>query len=157
MWLSLTAAKASARAGELRRAVHRLRRLLEVADPGDVALGSTIREHLAAFLGDIDEDAESQAVAREAVTMLPADPPTQERAYALATYARTLLYRDADGELPALAEQAVGEARAAGAVGAESSLLVTLGLYRESRRPTPASRRCSPRPATWPPRTTRRR
>ncbi|NVI86972.1 helix-turn-helix transcriptional regulator [Actinomadura sp. BRA 177] len=133
MWLSLTAAKASARAGELRRAVHRLRRLLEVADPGDVALGSTIREHLAAFLGDIDEDAESQAVAREAVTMLPADPPTQERAYALATYARTLLYRDADGELPALAEQAVGEARAAGAVGAESSLLVTLGLYRESR------------------------
>jgi DNA-binding CsgD family transcriptional regulator len=133
MWLSLTAAKASARAGELRRAVHRLRRLLEVADPGDVALGSTIREHLAAFLGDIDEDAESQAMAREAVAMLPADPPTRERAYALATYARTLLARDADGELPALAEKAVEEARAAGAVGAESSLLVTLGLYRESQ------------------------
>ncbi|MFB4309170.1 AAA family ATPase [Actinomadura sp. GTD37] len=131
--LSLTAAQASARAGELRRAVHRLRRLLDAADPADVLLGSRIREHLASYLGDIDEDAESQAVAREAFTMLPAEPPTQERAYALATYARTLLYRDAEGELPAFAERAVEEARAAGATGAESSLLVTLGLYRESR------------------------
>ncbi|WP_433226274.1 helix-turn-helix transcriptional regulator [Actinomadura formosensis] len=131
--LSLTAAQASARAGEPRRAVHRLRRLLDTAAPVDVALGSQIREHLASYLGDIDEDEESQVMAREAVTMLPADPPTPERAWALATYARTLLYRDEDGELPAFAEKAVEEARAAGNTGAEASLLVTLGLYRESR------------------------
>lgn len=131
--LSLTAAQASAQAGEPRRAVHRLRRLLDTAAPVDAALGSQIREHLASYLGDIDEDEESQAVAREAVTMLPADPPTPERAWALATYARTLLYRDEDGELPAFAEKAVEEARAAGNTGVEASLLVTLGLYRESR------------------------
>ncbi|MER7544118.1 AAA family ATPase [Actinomadura sp.] len=131
--LALNAAQASARAGELRRAVHRLRRLLDVADPADPALGSTLREHLAAYLGDLDEDAESQAIAREAVAMLPADPPTRERSWALATYARTLLSRDPHGELPGLAEKAVEEARAAGAPGAEASLLTTLGLYRESR------------------------
>ncbi|WP_024934728.1 helix-turn-helix transcriptional regulator [Actinomadura welshii] len=131
--LSLTAAQASARAGELRRAVHRLRRMLTVIDPADVRLGSRIREHLAAYLGDIDEDEESQAVAREAVAMLPADPPTVERADALATYARTLLYRDRDGEMPAYAEKAIEAARAAGATGAEASLLVTLGVHRESR------------------------
>lgn len=72
-------------------------------------------------------------MAREAVAMLPADPPTVERADALATYARTLLYRDRDGEMPAYAEKAIEAARAAGATGAEASLLVTLGVHRESR------------------------
>ncbi|SNS27953.1 helix-turn-helix transcriptional regulator [Actinomadura mexicana] len=133
MRLSLAAAQASARAGELRRAVHRLRRVLAAADPADVRLGCLLREHLAGYLGDIDEDAESQAVAREAVAMLPADPPTVERADALATYARTLMYRDAAGEMPGYAERAIETAREAGATGAEASLLVTLGLYRESR------------------------
>ncbi|NDU74720.1 AAA family ATPase [Actinomadura sp. DSM 109109] len=133
MRLSLAAAQASARAGELRRAVHRLRRVLAAADPADVRLGCLLREHLAAYLGDIDEDAESQAVAREAVAMLPADPPTVERADALATYARTLMYRDAAGEMPGYAERAIQTAREAGATGAEASLLVTLGLHREKR------------------------
>ncbi|MES9542280.1 MULTISPECIES: LuxR family transcriptional regulator [unclassified Actinomadura] len=133
MRLSLAAAQASARAGELRRAVHRLRRMVASADPADVRLGCLMREHLAAYLGDLDEDAESQAVAREAVAMLPADPPTVERAGALATYARTLMYRDPDGEMPGFAERAIETARRAGAPGAEASLLVTLGVYRESR------------------------
>ncbi|TDB90176.1 LuxR family transcriptional regulator [Actinomadura sp. KC216] len=131
--LSLTAAKESARAGEPRRAVHRLRRLLAVADPADLRLGSEIREHLATYLGDIDQDEESQATAREAVAMLAGDPAAPERAWALATYARSLLYRDPDGEMPEFAEKAVAEARAAGTPGAEAALLVTLGLWRESR------------------------
>ncbi|TDD88955.1 LuxR family transcriptional regulator [Actinomadura rubrisoli] len=131
--LSLTAVRASGQAGEIRRAISRLRRLLDLADPADVRLGVRIREHLASYLGDIDEDAESQRVARAAVAMLPPDPPTYERAAALATYARTLLYSDPEGEMPAIAEQAVEEARAAGAADAEASLLVTLGIHRELR------------------------
>ncbi|TDD88157.1 LuxR family transcriptional regulator [Actinomadura darangshiensis] len=131
--LSLTAARASARAGEIRRAAHRLRRLLDVADPADVPLGSVIREHLATHMLDLDELEEARVMAREAVTMLPADPPTADLAWALATYARTLLYLDPDGEMPALAEKAAESARAAGTPGAEAALLVTLGMYRESR------------------------
>lgn len=134
--LSLTAAKESARAGEPRRAVHRLRRLADLvgtADPVERRLGSEIREHLATYLNDIDELEESRATAREAVTMLAGDPESVERAWALATYARALLYRDPEGEMPEFAEKAVEEARAAGAPGAEAALLVTLGVYRESR------------------------
>ncbi|TDD36429.1 LuxR family transcriptional regulator [Actinomadura sp. KC06] len=133
MRLSLTAARESARAGEPRRAVHRLRRLLDAADPADLRLGAEIREQLATHLGNIDEDEESQATAREAVAMLADDPAAPERAWALATYARSLLYRDPDGEMPEFAEKSVAEARAAGISGAEAALLVTLGLWRESR------------------------
>ncbi|MFI0483400.1 AAA family ATPase [Actinomadura sp. 9N215] len=138
--LSLTAAKESWRAGEPRRAVHRLRRLADVvgsADPADRRLGSEIREQLATCLNDIDELEESRATARAAVTMLADDPESVERAWALATYARALLYRDPDTEMPEFAEKAVAEARAAGATGAEAALLVTLGLYRESREADP--------------------
>ncbi|MGP4028414.1 helix-turn-helix transcriptional regulator [Actinomadura sp. 3N407] len=135
--LSLRAAQESAQAGELRHAVQRLRRLLDAADPADAPLGSRIREHLASYLADIDDIEQAVATAREAVTMLPADPPTAERAYALATYARMLLYRDGEGEMPGLAERAVEAARAAGATGAEASLLVTLGVYREAGEADP--------------------
>lgn len=131
--LSLAAAQASARAGEVRRAANRLRRLLDAADPADPALGSVIREHLAGYMVDLDELAEGRAMAREAVRMLPPDPPSTDRAWALATYARTLLYLDPDGEMPELAEKAAAYAREAGTPGAEAALLVTLGLYRESR------------------------
>ncbi|WP_344906991.1 helix-turn-helix transcriptional regulator [Actinomadura meridiana] len=131
--LSLTAGKESARAGEPRRAVHRLRRLAEVADPADRRLGSQIREHLATYLGDIDEDDEARRTAREAVAMLAGEPPSAERAWGMATYARSLLYRDPDHEMPEYAEKGVTEARAAGALGAEAALLVTLGIWRESR------------------------
>ncbi|XRQ13802.1 helix-turn-helix transcriptional regulator [Actinomadura welshii] len=135
--LALAAAEASAAAGEVRRAAQRLRRLLDAADPVDEALGSRIREHLATYLGELDEVGEAIGAAREAVAMLPADPPTVERAEALAIYARLLLFRDDDGEMPALAERAVEDARAAGATGAEANLLVTLGLYREAGEADP--------------------
>ena len=135
--LALAAAQASADAGDLRRAVHRLRRLLDGGGPRDAVLGAGIRGRLATYLGEIDEIDEALAMAREAVAMLPADPPTAERADALAVYARMLLYRDDDGLMPELAERAVEDARAAGAAGAEASLLVTLGLFREAGEADP--------------------
>jgi DNA-binding CsgD family transcriptional regulator/tetratricopeptide (TPR) repeat protein len=137
MRLALDTVRTSGRAGEQRRAVSRLRRLLELADPADVLLGARIRDRLAEYLADVDEDDESQEMARAAVAMLPPDPPRPERAAALSTYARTLLYQDARGEMPAIAEQAVELARATGATGAEASLLVTLGVFRESREADP--------------------
>ncbi|MBD2897755.1 hypothetical protein amrb99_67190 [Actinomadura sp. RB99] len=137
MGLALDTVRTSGRAGEQRRAISRLRRLLELADPADVVLGARIRDRLAEYLADVDEDDESQEMARAAVAMLPQDPPLPERAAALSTYARTLLYRDDHGEMPAVAEEAVELARATGATGAEASLLVTLGVYRETREADP--------------------
>ncbi|MEV5828425.1 AAA family ATPase [Spirillospora sp. NPDC052242] len=136
--LALAAARAAAEAGEVRRAVHALRRLLETADPSDLRLGVQIREQLASCLGELDADEEAQAMAREAIAMLPPDPPTAEHARALATYATMLLWRDTDGELPAFAEDAVELARAAGAADAEASLLITLGRYWKRRAATAA-------------------
>ncbi|MFC6882161.1 MULTISPECIES: helix-turn-helix transcriptional regulator [Actinomadura] len=130
---SLYAVRAYGRAGELRRGVSRLRRLLEAVDPADVRLGVTIREHLASYLGEADEDEEAREIARTAVGMLPPDPPTSERAAAMATYARCLMHRDREGLLPGFAEESIAAARAAGARDAEASALVTLGLFRESR------------------------
>ncbi|WP_433337040.1 helix-turn-helix transcriptional regulator [Spirillospora sp. CA-294931] len=131
--LALHAVRALGRAGEVRRAVHRLRRLLKAADPDDVRLGVKIREHLASYLQEIDCDEEAQNIAREAVAMLRPDPPTVERAAALATYARTLFVSDPGEEMPALAEEAIAASRAAGAADAEASAQVTLGIYRERR------------------------
>ncbi|KAB2375422.1 ATP-binding protein, partial [Actinomadura montaniterrae] len=137
MGLALDTVRTSGRAGEQRRAISRLRRLLELADPADVVLGARIRDRLAEYLSDVDEDDESQEMARAAVAMLPPDPPRPERAAALSTYARTLLYKDEHGEMPAVAEEAIELARATGATGAEASLLVTLGVFRESREADP--------------------
>ncbi|WP_308198442.1 helix-turn-helix transcriptional regulator [Actinomadura terrae] len=133
MELSIMTARMSGRAGEVRRAVSHLRRLLDLADPADTVLGVRIREQLASYLADVDEDDEALAICRTAVGMLEPGTPAWVRAAALATYARQLLYDDPDEEMPRLAEDAVAAARAAGARVAEASLLVTLGIYRESR------------------------
>ncbi|WP_281180298.1 helix-turn-helix transcriptional regulator [Actinomadura hibisca] len=135
--LSLAAALATARAGDRRPAVHRLRRLLELADPADVRLGVRIRENLASSLSDIDEEVEALEVAREAVAMLPADPPTPERAAALAAYVRILHFQPGHEAVPELAAEAMAAARATGAADAEASALVTLALYRESLEADP--------------------
>ncbi|MBX6768509.1 MAG: hypothetical protein IRY90_15380, partial [Actinomadura rubrobrunea] len=74
--LVLPAVRACGRCGEVRRAISRLRRLLETADPGDARLGALLREQLAYYLGDLDMNAEAADIAREAVDMLPAHPPT---------------------------------------------------------------------------------
>ncbi|GAA1589636.1 helix-turn-helix transcriptional regulator [Actinomadura kijaniata] len=131
--ISLAAARASARAGDTRRGISRLRRLLAVTDPADLRLGVKIREHLGSLLYELDQDEEATAVLREAVDLLPADPPTPERAGALAAYLRTLVYSEEHARLSALAEEAIAAARATGATDAEASALISLAVYREWR------------------------
>ncbi len=137
--LQLDAVRASGRSGDARRAVTRLRRLLAEADPADARLGALLRGGLAHYLSDLDHLEEAKAVSREAIAMLPAGPPTYERANALATYARILLAvgEDEGVSLPAVAEEAIAIARAAGATEPEASALVSLGVHRESREADP--------------------
>ena len=81
-----------------------------------------------------DLEAEAVEEARAAVDVLPADPPTWERARAIATYARTLLVSE-DGAAAEWAEHGRMAARAAHSRSVEADSLVTLGLlsHREGR------------------------
>jgi DNA-binding CsgD family transcriptional regulator len=132
--LALAAATAAAHGGEPRRAVTRLRRLQESLDPADdPLLYAEVAERAAYYLSDIDQDDAAAEIARAAAALVPADPPTAVRARTLATYARSLLYTARHEEIPALAEEAVALARAAGSPEAEAGGLINLGLYTETR------------------------
>ncbi|WP_018657888.1 helix-turn-helix transcriptional regulator [Actinomadura flavalba] len=128
--LHLAAGRAAVRAGETVRAVSRLRRVLRELPPGDARLAATVREQLAYYLDDLDHHRDSLAMTTEALELLPPGT-TRERARVLATRLRTSLAVDGT-DLAALAEEAIATARASGAVEAEASALVSLGLIRES-------------------------
>ncbi|MQY09508.1 helix-turn-helix transcriptional regulator [Actinomadura macrotermitis] len=129
--LELAAARTSMRSGDLRQAVTRLRRLLEAVDPADVLLGARVREALAYCLDDLGQEEEAARIAHEAAAMLPAEPPTRERAAALATYTRAMIAVEGLPVVPALAAETIAAARAAGSADAEASALVSLGIHDE--------------------------
>ncbi|MCP2339562.1 helix-turn-helix transcriptional regulator [Actinomadura rupiterrae] len=133
--LEWSAVRSSARAGELRRAVQRLRRLLTLIDPDNKALGAEVRERLAYYLHELDRLDESRAMAQEALDLTPVEPPTPARARVLATYVRTLLGTpERYDEVPAMAEETLRVARAADVPSAEAAALISLGLYIEATR-----------------------
>jgi DNA-binding CsgD family transcriptional regulator len=136
--LVLYSASNAGASGDVLRAVHQLRSLRRLLDARtDPVLAAKVGERLAYFLlGSDREDLEAEAVeeARAAVDVLPADPPTWERARAIATYARTLLVAE-DGAAAEWAEHGRLAARAAHSQSVEADSLVTLGLlsHRQGR------------------------
>jgi DNA-binding CsgD family transcriptional regulator len=136
--LVLYSASNAGASGDVLRAVHQLRSLRRLLDARtDPVLAAKAGERLAYFLlGSDREDLEAEAVeeARAAVDVLPADPPTWERARAIATYARTLLVAE-DGAAAEWAEHGRLAARAAHSQSVEADSLVTLGLlsHRQGR------------------------
>src|SRR5450755_987008 len=136
--LALYSASNAEASGDVFRAVHQLRSLRRLLDAGaDPVLAAKIGERLAYFLLQSDQEdweAEAVQVARAAVDVLPADPPTWERARAIATYARTLLVSE-DGAAAEWAEHGRLAARAAHSQSVEADSLVTLGLlsHRQGR------------------------
>jgi DNA-binding CsgD family transcriptional regulator len=136
--LALYSASSAEASGDVFRAVHQLRSLHRQLDAGaDPVLAAKIGERLAYFLLQADQEdwvAEAVQVARATVDVLPADPPTWERARAIATYARTLLVSD-DRAAAEWAEHGRLAARAAHSQSVEADSLVTLGLlsHRQGR------------------------
>ena len=132
--LAFKSALSAGEAGQVALAVKQLRRLTsflaENPEP-DAKLQCRAMERLSYFLQDIDEDEEAIATAAAAVDVLPAEPPTWERANALATHARALLaYADTD-PARARAMEAVAAADAANAPWLEADALATLMSVRE--------------------------
>jgi DNA-binding NarL/FixJ family response regulator len=143
--LGLLSAINAADSGDYERAAHLLRRLRHLlathADTGeepDAYRASRIGERLAFYLmllEDPKDRGEAIDVARATFDATPADPPTWQRARAVATYANALLNEDDFTEARQWAERALEAARAAGAPWVEADALVTLGYIgnREGR------------------------
>src|SRR5262249_59073378 len=97
-------------AGGTARAAQQLRRLLSFLGQGgndDPLLFCRANERLAYFLlDDGDEDDAAVAAAETAVDALPEEPPTWQRARALATHARALLTIEDEAPAPARAAPA---------------------------------------------------
>jgi DNA-binding CsgD family transcriptional regulator len=132
--LAFKSALSAADSGEVGQAVKQLRRMVrpleEAAEP-DLMLLCRVRERLAYFLLDVDEDAEALEVAASAAETMPASPPTWERARALATHARTMLnYADPE-PARARAEEAAAAASAADAPWVQADALATLSGVSE--------------------------
>jgi DNA-binding CsgD family transcriptional regulator len=132
--LAFKSALNAAEGGDFGHAVKQLRRLADFlgrAEEPDLKLLCRAKERLAYFLLEIDGDDEAMATASAAVDVLPALPPTWERAGALATHARTLLSLP-DAELArARAEEADAAASAAEAPWLQADALATLSSVQE--------------------------
>src|SRR5215472_15038885 len=131
-WLAFKSATNAAASGELRRAVQQLRRLLSyVTVDDDPALCCRANERLAYYLLEEGAGEAAVAAARAGIDSLPENPPTWERARALATYAQSLLTADDLSPAHEWALRARDSARAAQAPWVEADALVTLGLLDE--------------------------
>jgi DNA-binding CsgD family transcriptional regulator len=129
--LALRSATNAAASGDLARAVHQLRRVSQVLDDtADPALACRIRERLAFYYFHLESVPEAADAARAAIDAMPAEPPSWERARAMATYAFVLLAID-DDQAREQAECARQAARAADAPFVEADALVTLGHVSE--------------------------
>ncbi|HXW43248.1 MAG TPA: AAA family ATPase [Streptosporangiaceae bacterium] len=132
--LGFKSALSAADSGQVGQAVKQLRglvRFLEESAEPDVVLLCRVKERLAYFLLDVDQDTEAVAAAAAAVELLPAQPSTWERARALATHARTLLSLQDSEPARIRAEEAAAAASAASAPWVQADALTTLSTVRE--------------------------
>ncbi len=128
--LALRSASNAAASGDIARAVHQLRRVSMVIGGEDPSVVCRVRERLAYYYVALDQVPEAAEAARSAIEAMPAEPPTWERARAMATYANVLLATD-DDQAREQAECARTVAREAGAPWVEADALVTLGQVSE--------------------------
>jgi DNA-binding CsgD family transcriptional regulator/DNA polymerase III delta prime subunit len=131
--LAFRSANSAAASGDINRAVQQLRRLLSFLGAGsaDPVLFCRASERLSYFLLDLDEHDDAIAAAEAAVAALPEEEPRWERARALGTYARALLWMKDEAPARSQAERALAAARAAAAPWVEADALVTLGQLSE--------------------------
>src|SRR6516165_188710 len=131
-WLAFHSSTNAAASGVINRAVMQLERLLSfVTVEDDPVLCCRANERLAYYLLEEGAGEAAVAAARAGIDALPEDPPTWQRARALATYAQTLLTADDLSPAHEWALRARDSARAAEAPSVEADALVTLGLLDE--------------------------
>ena len=141
--IGLRAAAAAGRAGDPHRAVALATAVRERADreqPGSV-VAATVRQKLARPYLAADKLEEAFEATREAIDMLPAEPPTEEWVWAAATHARTAINLDMFDVAPVWARRALDGARALGAADAEADALASLAVLAEYGGDSPEAQR----------------
>jgi DNA-binding NarL/FixJ family response regulator len=136
----LTKAEVVARAAETthfaadhHRAVALGRTAIELVDAGgEVVDRALARERLGRYLWLAGDSDSSLAVYRDAVRILPADPPTPELARVLAAQGQILMLKGPNEEANACCQEAIEMARAVGARDVEGHALNSLGVTMSS-------------------------
>ena len=117
--------------GEHHRAVTLGRMAVELADRGDDLVASALaRERLGRYLWIAGDSDGALAAYRDAVRVLPPDPPTPALARVLAAEAQILMLRAPGPQTRAACERAIAVARAVGARAFEGHALNSLGVTR---------------------------
>jgi class 3 adenylate cyclase/tetratricopeptide (TPR) repeat protein len=96
----------------------------EHADPVTAAL---LHERLGRFLWTAGKEGDALGEYRRAVELMPADPPSAERALVLAAEGQALMLRGLTVDSKALCEEAIAIARRVGARAVEANALNTIG------------------------------
>jgi DNA-binding CsgD family transcriptional regulator/tetratricopeptide (TPR) repeat protein len=121
------AARLASQVGASTRAVELVRRAIELVGPEHPYRAALLEVHLGENLYALGDDDAAFAALERAVEIAPAEPPSPERAYALASLAAGLMMRRRHQESLATAERAVGVARRVGAGKAEVRALMVVG------------------------------
>ena len=122
------AAELASQVGDAPRAVELARRAIELAGDGDPLRAALLHVRLGEYLYESGSDDAALAAFERAVELVPAEPPSPERAYALASLAGGLMLAWRYDESLASAEQALALARAVGAGEAEVRALTVIGI-----------------------------
>ncbi|MEA2478254.1 MAG: hypothetical protein QOJ07_176, partial [Thermoleophilaceae bacterium] len=127
------AALAAYLAGELRRAIALERTVLDGIDPAADPVASALsHERLGRYLWASGAGDDATSHYERAIELVPPDPPSQERARALAAHAHVLMLAGRLTESTRLAEEARDMARLSGARLVEVSAVNTLGAASSS-------------------------
>ena len=112
--------------GYFERSIALLREAIDEVDPEvEPAWAGILHERMGRYLWAADQDALPEC--EEAVRLVPAEPPSPERAKVLAGYARMLMLTGEQGAARGAAEEAIDMAVRAGSHDAEGDARNTLG------------------------------
>jgi DNA-binding CsgD family transcriptional regulator/tetratricopeptide (TPR) repeat protein len=121
------AAELASQTGAAPRAVELVRRAIELAGESDPLRAALLHERLARYLHESGRTEAALAACERVVELVPAEPPSPERAQALAALAEGLMLAWRFDESLAVCEQALELARSVGAQPAELWALRDLG------------------------------
>ena len=122
------AAELASQTGAAPRAVELARRAIELVGANDPPRAALLHESLARYLHESGRADAALAAARRAVELVPAQPPSPERAQALAALGHGLMLAWRHEESCRICLQALALARAVGARAAELRALTVLGV-----------------------------
>lgn len=125
--VALAAAGAASRAGNPDRAVALARRVVD-ATADDPLRQASLRHVLSRYLLGTERVEEVLAHTEAALAILPADPPSLDRAWTLAMRARAALNADQDELAEEVAAQALAEAHRVDAPDVEADVLTTMAV-----------------------------